>query len=74
MAIYTRTGDLGETGLLADPADAESLAAQATILLQNRERRERMGIAGRRHVAEAFTADRMVEETLATYRELTSRP
>ncbi len=78
--VVTRAGGCpetvleGETGLLADPADPESLAAQATILLQDGARRARMGSAGRRHIAEAFTADRMVEETLATYRELTSRP
>lgn len=63
----------GETGLLADPADAEGLARQTIILLGDRERRVRMGRAGRRHVAEAFSADRMVEETLAIYRELLSR-
>jgi L-malate glycosyltransferase len=64
----------GETGFLAELADAESLARQAIILLSDAALRARMGSAGRRHVAEAFTADRMVEETLAAYRELTSRP
>jgi glycosyltransferase involved in cell wall biosynthesis len=64
----------GETGLLAEPGDAAALAQQAIALLNDPARRARMGAAGRLHVAEVFTADRMVEETLATYRELTSRP
>jgi L-malate glycosyltransferase len=64
----------GVTGLLAEPADAEALARQAIVLLTDEPRRLRMGAAGRRYIAEAFSADRMVDETLATYRELTSRP
>jgi glycosyltransferase involved in cell wall biosynthesis len=64
----------GETGLLAEPADAEALASQAIVLLNDQPRRVRMGIAGRRHVADAFTADRTVDQTLAIYRELTGRP
>jgi glycosyltransferase involved in cell wall biosynthesis len=64
----------GETGLLAEPADAEALASQAIVLLNDQPRRVRMGIAGRRHVADAFSADRTVDMTLAIYRELTGRP
>jgi glycosyltransferase involved in cell wall biosynthesis len=64
----------GETGLLAEPADAEALASQAIVLLNDQPRRVRMGIAGRRHVADSFTADRTVDQTLAIYRELTGRP
>jgi glycosyltransferase involved in cell wall biosynthesis len=64
----------GVTGLLAEPADAAALAEATITLLRDLALRARMGLAGRRHVQGAFTADRMVEETLAAYRTLTSRP
>lgn len=43
-----------ETGLLADPGDAGSLAMQLARLLRDAELRERVAIAGQQHVATEF--------------------
>lgn len=59
----------GVTGRVVPPGDAEALALALVELLADPARRERMGQAGRRRFLERFTADRMVEETLAVYAE-----
>jgi glycosyltransferase involved in cell wall biosynthesis len=56
----------GETGLLADAGDAEALARRSLDLLDDPERRRRLGDAGRRRVAEHFSVERLATETLAT--------
>jgi glycosyltransferase involved in cell wall biosynthesis len=60
----------GETGLLAPVGDAASLAARASDLLRDPERRRRMGEAGARRVRERFSMRRMVEETERLYDEV----
>jgi glycosyltransferase involved in cell wall biosynthesis len=60
----------GVTGRVVPPGDAGALAAALVEVLQDRARREAMGAAGRRRFLERFTADRMVEETLAVYAEV----
>jgi glycosyltransferase involved in cell wall biosynthesis len=78
--IGTRTGgipeviDDGVTGMLVPPHDPKALAAAIIELLQNREKRDRMGRAGLVRVRERFTVERMVAETRATYARITSRP
>jgi glycosyltransferase involved in cell wall biosynthesis len=57
----------GETGLLVPPRDPEALAAALRRLLADPDLRRRMGEAGRRRVAEQFTADRMAERVLELY-------
>ena len=59
----------GRTGRLVPPGDAGALAAALVEVLRDRARREAMGAAGRRRFLEAFTAGRMVEETLGVYAE-----
>lgn len=63
----------GETGLLVPPRDARALAAAIVTLLQDPAARERMGRAGLARVAERFSAERMVRETLAVYERVVSR-
>lgn len=62
----------GVTGLLVPPRDPEGLARALIGLLGDPARLEAMGGAGRRRFEAAFTVERMVEETLAVYRELGS--
>jgi glycosyltransferase involved in cell wall biosynthesis len=63
----------GETGLLVPPRDSRELASAITRLLKDPERRERMGRAGHERVARLFSAEQMIEKTLAVYRHLESR-
>jgi glycosyltransferase involved in cell wall biosynthesis len=71
--VATRTGGIpevvvdGETGLLVPPRDAPALARAILDLLADPGRRRRFADAGRARVRERFTADRMVEQTLAVY-------
>ena len=72
--VATDTGGMpevvahGETGLLVPPRDARELAAAISKLLKDPERRARMGRAGLKRVTRLFSADEMVEKTLAVYR------
>jgi glycosyltransferase involved in cell wall biosynthesis len=58
----------GETGLLVPPRNSGELAAAITKLLKDPARRDRMGRAGLERVKRIFSADQMVEKTLAVYR------
>lgn len=57
----------GENGLLVPPKDPAALAAAITSLLGDPPRRRAMGRRGRRIVADEFTLDRVVAETLSVY-------
>jgi len=59
----------GVTGRVVPPRAPEALAAALTEVLVDRARREAMGKAGRARFLARFTADRMVDETLAVYAE-----
>jgi len=60
----------GETGRLVPPRNPEALAAALEKLLRAAPvQRAAMGEAGRRRALEFFTLDRMVDETVAVYRE-----
>ena len=58
----------GETGLLVPPADERALAAAIERLMDDPERRQRMGQAGRARVRKEFGIAPMVEKTAAVYR------
>ena len=74
--VATRVGGVehvvipDRTGLLVPPSDAEALARAVSRLLSDAQLCERLGAAGRQHVRERFTADRLVEDMRALYREL----
>jgi glycosyltransferase involved in cell wall biosynthesis len=63
----------GETGVLVDPGDVEGLGSAITRVLSDRPLGGRLGMAGYRRVRERFAAPRMVEETIAIYREVLAR-
>jgi glycosyltransferase involved in cell wall biosynthesis len=60
----------GETGILIDPRSSESVARAIALLAADRDRRARMGEAGRARYERMFRIERCVEETQAVYREL----
>lgn len=61
----------GTSGLLALPGNATSLAdALADLLSRSAEELDRMGAAGRSHIAANFTVERMCADTLEVYRRL----
>jgi glycosyltransferase involved in cell wall biosynthesis len=63
-----------ETGLLADPEDAEGLARHLARLILNPEERERMGKRGRNLVVTDFNFDLHVDRHLALYQQLLAAP
>jgi glycosyltransferase involved in cell wall biosynthesis len=74
--VATTTGGLpevvaqGETGLLVPPGDVESLAATVASLLEDRARREQMGICGRARAQERFSLDASVAQVEQLYGEV----
>jgi glycosyltransferase involved in cell wall biosynthesis len=60
----------GVTGLLFDPGNPASLAAQLKVLLRDPARRVRMGEAGHARLLEYFTIARNTRATEALYDEL----
>ena len=60
----------GVEGLLVPPKDAEALASALVELLQDPQKREQMGHAGRARVLKDFTPQRQAAEDTALYREL----
>mgnify|MGYP005863380837 CR=1 FL=1 len=60
----------GETGLLAVPGDAASLAEAVGGLLSNRERASAMGAAGAARARERYGIDRLVREMVEVFEDL----
>jgi len=71
--IATRGGGPSEIfaddsqGLLVSPDDAAGLAAAITTLVDDPEKRRRMGIAGLARVKDAFTIDVMARNLIAHF-------
>ncbi len=62
----------GETGVLVPPGDAEALAAAVAHLLEDGERRRRMGAAGALRARREFPLEKMVHRWAELYRRLLS--
>lgn len=59
-----------KTGLLVPPRDPGALAEAIVDLLSDPEKAETLALAGHRKAIEEFTAERMVEGTIAVYEKL----
>lgn len=59
----------GQTGLLVPPDDAHALADALAELLDNPDRAAQMGEAGQKRFQTHFTAQRMAQQTLETYKK-----
>lgn len=74
--VATRVGGVpeaileGKTGLVVAPKDPEALAVALAGLLGERDRLNRMGANGRKHVQEKFTVEQMVQRTFELYNQL----
>ncbi len=74
--VATRAGGLSEvvddgyTGLLVPVRDAPALAAAIIRLLKDADWRHRCGRMALERARQRFTADRMVDETVAVYEDL----
>ncbi len=60
-----------ETGLLVEPRDVDGLNKALSELLKDAALRQHMGLMGRDRMETAFSAKRMVEETIAVYHTVT---
>jgi glycosyltransferase involved in cell wall biosynthesis len=60
----------GTTGILVDPQDPNELAESILDLLRNREKRKRMGMAGRQRLIDMFDIKLMIEKILSLYDSL----
>ncbi len=74
--VATNAGGIPEiiehekTGLLVPPRNARALAEAIVDLLTHPEKAERLALAGQKRAMDKFTADRMVEGTIAVYQGL----
>jgi glycosyltransferase involved in cell wall biosynthesis len=64
----------GVSGLTVAPRDPEALAGAINRLLADPAARARYGRAGAQRVAQLFSRDRMVAQTLSLYEELLGKP
>jgi glycosyltransferase involved in cell wall biosynthesis len=75
-SISFNRGALGEiiedtqSGLLVEPKDVPALRDAALEILRDAMRARKMGEAGRKRIAENFSADKMIEGTLRVYESL----
>jgi glycosyltransferase involved in cell wall biosynthesis len=72
--VATDVGDaarvVGDQGVIVPPGDAEALAARCLELLEDQDRRQRLGAGARRRIEESFAFDRTPAAYDALYREL----
>jgi rhamnosyl/mannosyltransferase len=62
----------GETGFVVPPRDVSALRDAIARLLEDPELGTSMGDAGAKRVRSDFTVERMIDDTLALYREVTT--
>ncbi|MCA9905670.1 MAG: glycosyltransferase, partial [Anaerolineae bacterium] len=59
-----------ETGLLVPPRDVVALAEATLLLLEDSALRHHMGMLGEDRLETYFSADRMIDQTLAVYQRV----
>ncbi|MDF9744801.1 glycosyltransferase family 4 protein [Natrinema salsiterrestre] len=59
---------VGDAGVLVEPGDADALAEAVRDLLEDDERRRRLGERGRERIVEEFDWERAARETVREYR------
>jgi glycosyltransferase involved in cell wall biosynthesis len=62
----------GTTALLSEPGDMAGLTEHLLALIRDPQRRQRMGVNGRRRVEEHFATRRMATDTGLVYEQVTS--
>ncbi|MCA9061996.1 MAG: glycosyltransferase family 4 protein [Planctomycetaceae bacterium] len=63
-----------QTGLIVPPSDSRSLGDRICELLKDPDRARRIGRAGQELMREKFNVQRMIDEILRVYQEVTSSP
>jgi glycosyltransferase involved in cell wall biosynthesis len=63
----------GRTGRLVPPGDRDALAAAIGEIIDDPDRARRMGAAGRRHAAERFSLEDMMDAYEGLYERLSNR-
>jgi glycosyltransferase involved in cell wall biosynthesis len=77
--VATRVGGIpdsvmeGDTGYLVEPGDRESLSRKISKLLDDSQKAQAMGRAGRLRVEEEFTLQTMSQKTEELYKQLLNR-
>ena len=78
--VATRAGGIpevivdGHTGVLVQTRDADALASAIVGLLEEPDRRTRLGAAGAERVRQCFSAEQMVQRTIDAYDHLADTP
>jgi len=62
----------GKNGLQVEPRNPDALASSIRSLLQDKALASQLGAAGREKVARVFSSERMVDETIRLYREVSA--
>ena len=74
--VATDTGGIGEvviegkTGFLAAPGDVSTLAMRLVFLIENRQARQAMGVAGRESLGSIYRQETMQEDIKTLYQNL----
>ena len=63
----------GKTGYVVDPLNPQEIADRSVELLQNKQKADAFGKAGRERVEAEFNLSSKVDELVATYRALVAK-
>jgi glycosyltransferase involved in cell wall biosynthesis len=78
--IATRVGAVADevrdrvTGLLVQPGDIDAMSGALGWMQSHPDERQQMGVAGRQHLFEAFSLDRLVARVVWAYDQATAMP
>ena len=63
-----------KNGVIVPPSDSRALAERMLKLLEDPEQTQKMAIAGQNLVEDRFTIDRMIDNTIQLYDEVSAKP